>query len=139
MVHFTGVVFLVIQIITFYSPSTALGSEFNDLCAFSLSQGKMMRVSCVINETIDNKVYCFASQVAKTEFLKDPFQNIQKASQNFLEIKTQLDDGSDLVTGAAPEKDDKTDDQLQRRFDRNIISPGARDDKELEWEKSRDF
>ena len=139
--HYRSLRYQLLLMIPCYFSSSALAGEFNDLCAFSLTKGKAMKVSCVINEIIDSKVYCFASQEAKLEFVKDPLANIQKASKNYLEIKAQLDDESDNYTplaGTVSKNNNEAAEQLQRRLDRNIVSPGARDDKELEWEERRD-
>lgn len=139
---FRGKLFLLAPIFIYYSSSCGFAGEFNDLCAFSLTEGKKMKVSCAINETIDTKIYCFGSQEAKTEFLKNPFGNIKKASQNFLEIKAQLDDDLDdykPLIGNVRKNNDGAENQLQRRIDRNVVSPGARDDKELEWSQRRDY
>ncbi|MFM7083890.1 MAG: hypothetical protein ACKOW3_02640 [Hyphomicrobium sp.] len=117
-------------------------TEFDNLCAYGLTGGQTVKTSCVINETINKKTYCFGTQEAKTEFLKDSSNNIQKASENFLQIKAQLDDDLDNytpLTGSVTKNNDGAEHQLQRRIDRNVVTPGGRDEKELEWEQRRDF
>jgi YHS domain-containing protein len=37
------------------------------------------KTDCSVNASIDGKTYCFGSEAAKTEFMKDPKGNMAKA------------------------------------------------------------
>jgi YHS domain-containing protein len=41
--------------------------------------GKEIATDCTINAQIGGKTYCFGSQEAKAEFMKDPEGNLAKA------------------------------------------------------------
>ena len=57
----------------------AATGEFNNLCAEGLAQHKQIKTDCSINGSYQGKTYCFGSQDAKTEFMKDPTGNLAKA------------------------------------------------------------
>ena len=62
-------------------PTAALAGkgEFNDLCAMSLAAGKDTQTDCSINGQYLGKTYCFGSNEAMTEFMKNPKDNLAKA------------------------------------------------------------
>ncbi len=53
--------------------------EFNNMCTEGLALGKDIQTDCKINAVIDGKTYCFGSEQAKTDFMKDPKGNMAKA------------------------------------------------------------
>ena len=61
----------------------ATKGEFNNMCAESLSMGKDTPTDCSVNATIKGKTYCFGSEAAKTEFMKDPKANMAKAQEYY--------------------------------------------------------
>lgn len=71
----------------FASGSAALAAgdlgEFGNNCAYGLSQGAKKYTDCSVNEKIDGKLYCFSTQTAKEEFMKDPEGNLAKAEEAF--------------------------------------------------------
>ena len=59
--------------------------EFDNSCAFGLTQGQTVQTDCSINWTApDGKVYCFSRESSKEAFLKNPTENIQKAREFFV-------------------------------------------------------
>ena len=57
----------------------ALAAEFDDMCAMGLALGKDIHTDCTISGDIGGKSYCFGSEDAKTQFMKDPQGNLAKA------------------------------------------------------------
>ena len=65
------------------SAALALSGEYNNMCAMGLALGKDVATDCTINGQIGGKTYCFGSEEAKTEFMKDPQGNLAKAQDYF--------------------------------------------------------
>jgi len=59
----------------------AATGEFNNLCAQGLATGQKIETDCSINAQVDGKTYCFGSEQAKQDFMKDPAANLAKAEQ----------------------------------------------------------
>ena len=57
----------------------AVTGEYGNMCTMGLATGKDIQTDCSINGQIGGKTYCFGSQEAKTEFMKDPEGNLAKA------------------------------------------------------------
>jgi YHS domain-containing protein len=57
--------------------------EFGNNCALGLTKGAKKYTDCSVSEKIDGKLYCFSTQSAKEEFMKDPAGNIAKAEATF--------------------------------------------------------
>ena len=57
----------------------AVNGEFGNMCAASLAAGKDTPTDCSINSQIQGKTYCFGSQEAMAEFMKNPRENLAKA------------------------------------------------------------
>jgi YHS domain-containing protein len=57
----------------------AATGEFNNMCTEGLALGKDINTDCSVNAVIDGKTYCFGSEQAKTDFMKDPKGNMAKA------------------------------------------------------------
>jgi YHS domain-containing protein len=57
----------------------AVNGEFGNMCAASLAAGKDTPTDCSINSQIQGKTYCFGSQEAMVEFMKNPTENLAKA------------------------------------------------------------
>ena len=57
----------------------AASGEYNNMCAMGLAMGKDIATDCSINGQIGGKTYCFGSEEAKTDFMKDPDGNLAKA------------------------------------------------------------
>ncbi len=56
----------------------AATGEFNNMCTEGLSLGKDVQTDCSINALLDGKTYCFGSDQAKTDFMKDPKGNSRR-------------------------------------------------------------
>jgi YHS domain-containing protein len=57
----------------------AATGEFNNMCTEGLALGKDINTDCSVNATLDGKTYCFGSEQAKADFMKDPKGNLAKA------------------------------------------------------------
>jgi YHS domain-containing protein len=57
----------------------ATKGEFNNMCTQGLAMGKDVHTDCSVNAIIKGKTYCFGSETAKAEFMKDPEGNLAKA------------------------------------------------------------
>jgi YHS domain-containing protein len=61
----------------------AATGEFNNECTMGLASHKIVHTDCSINGTYRGKTYCFGSEAAKTEFFKNPSQNLAKAEKYY--------------------------------------------------------
>jgi YHS domain-containing protein len=57
----------------------AVTGEYNNMCTMGLALGKDVATDCSINGQIGGKTYCFGSDQAKADFMKDPEGNLAKA------------------------------------------------------------
>ena len=71
---FAGALFLGLA-----TAALAATGEFNNMCTEGLALGKDVNTDCSVNAVIDGKTYCFGSEQAKTDFMKDPNGNMAKA------------------------------------------------------------
>jgi YHS domain-containing protein len=65
----------------------AATGEFNNLCAQGLATGQKIETDCSVNAQIEGKTYCFGSEAAKAEFMKDPKANLAKAEKSYSKQK----------------------------------------------------
>jgi YHS domain-containing protein len=63
----------------FATAALAANGEFGNMCAMSLTAGKDTQTDCSINGQYLGKTYCFGSQEAMGEFMKNPKDNLAKA------------------------------------------------------------
>lgn len=61
----------------------AFAAQFDDMCAMGLALGKDVHTDCSISGEIGGKTYCFGSEDAKTQFMKDPQGNLAKAQDYY--------------------------------------------------------
>jgi YHS domain-containing protein len=61
----------------------ATTGEFDNMCTEGLALGKDIKTDCSVNAVIGGKTYCFGSEQAKTEFMKDPKGNMAKAQSYY--------------------------------------------------------
>ena len=57
----------------------AVSGEYDNMCAMGLALGKDIATDCSISGQIGGKTYCFGSETAMTDFMKDPEGNLAKA------------------------------------------------------------
>ena len=57
----------------------AVTGEFNNMCAEGLALHKNIKTDCSINSSFKGKTYCFSSQDAKANFMKNPTSSLGKA------------------------------------------------------------
>lgn len=58
-------------------------SEFEGLCVMGLAEGKRIKTDCSVNALFDGKTYCFRTDDAKVEFIKDPKRNLERAKDHY--------------------------------------------------------
>jgi YHS domain-containing protein len=61
----------------------AATGEFNNMCTEGLALGKDINTDCSINTVLGGKTYCFGSEQAKADFMKDPKANLAKAQEYY--------------------------------------------------------
>jgi YHS domain-containing protein len=61
----------------------AVTGEFNNMCTEGLALHKDIQTDCSINTTLKGKTYCFGSEQAKSDFMKDPEGNLAKAQEYY--------------------------------------------------------
>jgi len=57
----------------------AATGEFDNMCSWGLANQKDVKTDCSVNTTIQGKTYCFSSDQAKADFMKNPDANLTKA------------------------------------------------------------
>jgi YHS domain-containing protein len=57
----------------------AATGQFGNECSWGLANHKDVQTDCSVNTTIKGKTYCFSSQEAKANFMKNPSGNLAKA------------------------------------------------------------
>ena len=61
-----------------------LKGEYNNECAWGLANGKHVETDCKVNMTReDGKTYCFSSDKAMANFMKEPSRNMSKAKETY--------------------------------------------------------
>jgi YHS domain-containing protein len=67
-------------------PPTAYAAtgEFSNMCSWGLANHKDVATDCSVNTSIKGKTYCFSSQEAKSNFMKNPTANLAKAESRSL-------------------------------------------------------
>jgi YHS domain-containing protein len=57
----------------------AATGQFGNMCSWGLANHKDVATDCSVNASIKGKTYCFSSQEAKANFMKNPTANLSKA------------------------------------------------------------
>ena len=57
----------------------AATGQFDNMCSWGLANQKDVKTDCSVNTTIQGKTYCFSSDQAKADFMKNPDANLTKA------------------------------------------------------------
>jgi YHS domain-containing protein len=57
----------------------AATGQFDNMCSWGLANHKNVQTDCMVNATIKGKTYCFSSEQAKADFMKNPDANLAKA------------------------------------------------------------
>jgi YHS domain-containing protein len=63
----------------FATTAYAATGQFSNMCSWGLANHKDVPTDCSVNTSIKGKTYCFSSQEAKANFLKNPTANLSKA------------------------------------------------------------
>ena len=66
-------------VLGFATTAYAATGEFGNMCSWGLANHKDVATDCSVNTSISGKTYCFSSQEAKANFLKNPTENLAKA------------------------------------------------------------
>jgi YHS domain-containing protein len=61
----------------------AATGEFNNMCAEGLALHKEIKTDCSVSTVYKGKTYCFGSEQAKQDFMKDPAANLAKAEDYY--------------------------------------------------------
>jgi hypothetical protein len=70
---------LVAVAVLLLGPAAALAGEYQSLDAMGLASGKGMKTPCKVTGDFEGKTYCFRSEDAKSEFMRDAAGNRAKA------------------------------------------------------------
>ncbi|MEZ5827803.1 MAG: hypothetical protein R3D30_06695 [Hyphomicrobiales bacterium] len=65
------------------SAFAATSGQFKDMCAWGLANSKEVQTDCTVSGDYNGKTYCFSSEQAKTDFMKNPKQNLAKAREYY--------------------------------------------------------
>jgi YHS domain-containing protein len=65
--------------LTLATGAFAVTGQFNNMCAEGLALHKEIKTDCTVNAVYEGKTYCFGSEQAKKDFMKDPSANLAKA------------------------------------------------------------
>ena len=57
----------------------AVTGQFDNMCSWGLANHKDVQTNCAVNATLKGKTYCFSSEDAKNQFMKNPSGNLEKA------------------------------------------------------------
>ena len=63
----------------FATTAYAATGQFSNMCSWGLANHKDVPTDCSVNTSIKGKTYCFSSQEAKANFMKNPTANLTKA------------------------------------------------------------
>jgi YHS domain-containing protein len=63
----------------FATTAYAATGQFSNMCSWALANHKDVPTDCSVNTSIKGKTYCFSSQEAKANFMKNPTANLAKA------------------------------------------------------------
>ena len=63
----------------FATTAYAATGQFSNMCSWGLANQKDVPTDCSVNTSIKGKTYCFSSQEAKANFMKNPTANLAKA------------------------------------------------------------
>lgn len=61
----------------------AATGQFKDMCAWGLANHKEVHTDCAVNSDYQGKTYCFSSEQAKADFMKNPKANLAKAEASY--------------------------------------------------------
>ena len=64
----------------------AVTGEYGNMCTMGLAKSKQIKTDCSVNSQLEGKTYCFGSQEAMTEFMKNPKENLILASNYYSSI-----------------------------------------------------
>jgi YHS domain-containing protein len=63
----------------FATTAYAATGQFSNMCSWGLANHKDVPTDCSVDTSIKGKTYCFSSQEAKANFMKNPTANLAKA------------------------------------------------------------
>jgi YHS domain-containing protein len=66
-------------VLGFATTAYAATGEFNNQCSWGLANHQHVQTDCTINSSYRGRTYCFGSQEAQTNFMKNPSSNLAKA------------------------------------------------------------
>jgi YHS domain-containing protein len=66
-------------VLGFATTAYAATGQFGNMCSWGLANHKNVQTDCSINSTFRGRTYCFGSQEAQANFMKNPTSNLAKA------------------------------------------------------------
>jgi len=66
-------------LVGFAGSAYAATGQFDNMCAWGLANHKDVQTDCSVNATIKGNTYCFSSEGAKNQFMKNPDSNLENA------------------------------------------------------------
>jgi YHS domain-containing protein len=69
-----------VLIVGFAGSAYAAAGQFDNMCAWGLANHKDVHTNCSVNATIKGNTYCFSSEDAKNQFMKNPDSNLANAT-----------------------------------------------------------
>jgi YHS domain-containing protein len=64
----------------------AATGQFDNMCAEGLALHKQIKTDCTVNASYKGKTYCFGSEQAKADFMKNPAANLSKAEAYYSKV-----------------------------------------------------
>jgi YHS domain-containing protein len=68
-----------VLLVGFTGSAYAVTGQFDNMCAWGLANHKDVQTDCSVNATIKGNTYCFSSEDAKNQFMKNPDSNLENA------------------------------------------------------------
>ena len=69
-----------VLIVGFAGSAYAATGRFDNMCAWGLANHKDVHTNCSVNATTKGNTYCFSSEDAKNQFMKNPESNVANAT-----------------------------------------------------------
>jgi YHS domain-containing protein len=61
--------------------------EFNNYCAEGLALGQKVKTDCTVNTHYNGKTYCFGNEKARSIFLKNPDESLERAQAYYSKME----------------------------------------------------
>jgi len=68
-----------VLLVGFAGSANAVTGQFDNMCTWGLANHKDVHTDCSVNARIKGSTYCFSSEDAKSQFMKNPDSNLENA------------------------------------------------------------